>query len=128
MAVASDRPQPSPAGAAPDDGRGVTIAVDAMGGDHGPAEVVPGAIDHAHANPRDRVLLVGVEATIRAMVARIIDERLKDGQFDECDLTLRDIERIREAFVSQLLGMYHQRIAYPRNKIVEIESRRASGG
>ena len=68
------------------------------------------------------------EATIRAMVARIIDERLKDGQFDECDLTLRDIERIREAFVSQLLGMYHQRIAYPQNKIVEIESRRASGG
>ena len=67
MAVASDRPQPSPAGAAPDDGRGVTIAVDAMGGDHGPAEVVPGAIDHAHANPRDRVLLVGVEATIRAI-------------------------------------------------------------
>ena len=67
------------------------------------------------------------EATIRAMVSRIIDERLKDGQFDECDLTLRDVERIREAFVSQLLGMYHQRIAYPQNKIVELESRRVSG-
>jgi membrane-associated HD superfamily phosphohydrolase len=62
------------------------------------------------------------------MVARIIEERLSDGQFDECDLTLRDIERIREAFVGQLLGMYHQRIAYPQNKIVEIESRRAAGG
>jgi hypothetical protein len=59
------------------------------------------------------------------MVARIIEERLADGQFDECDLTLRDIERIREAFVAQLLGMYHQRIAYPQNKIVELESRRA---
>jgi putative nucleotidyltransferase with HDIG domain len=68
------------------------------------------------------------EPSIRAMVSRIIDERLKDGQFDECDLTLRDIERIREAFVSQLLGMYHQRIAYPQNKIVEIESRRSAGG
>lgn len=67
------------------------------------------------------------EATIRAMVNRIIEERLADGQFDECDLTLRDIERIREAFVSQLLGMYHQRIAYPQNKIVEIEARRAAG-
>lgn len=67
------------------------------------------------------------EATIRAMVNRIIEERLTDGQFDECDLTLRDIERIREAFVSQLLGMYHQRIAYPQNKIVEIEARRAAG-
>jgi hypothetical protein len=67
------------------------------------------------------------ELTIRAMVTRIIDERLKDGQFDECDLTLRDIERIREAFVSQLLGMYHQRIAYPQNKVVELESRRGTG-
>ncbi len=67
------------------------------------------------------------EATIRAMVNRIIEERLSDGQFDECDLTLRDIERIREAFVSQLLGMYHQRIPYPQNKIVEIEARRAAG-
>jgi putative nucleotidyltransferase with HDIG domain len=67
------------------------------------------------------------EGAIRAMVARIIDERLADGQFDECDLTLRDIERIREAFVGQLLGMYHQRIAYPQNKVVEIESRRGTG-
>ena len=67
------------------------------------------------------------EPAIRAMVARIIDERLSDGQFDECDLTLRDIERIREAFVGQLLGMYHQRIAYPQNKVVELESRRGTG-
>ena len=68
------------------------------------------------------------EPAIRAMVSRIIDERLSDGQFDECDLTLRDVERIREAFIHQLLGMYHQRIAYPQNKIVEIESRRVAVG
>lgn len=67
------------------------------------------------------------EATIRAMVDRIIHERLGDGQLDECDLTLRDLELIREAFVAQLLGMYHRRIEYPQNKIVEIESRRAAG-
>ena len=67
------------------------------------------------------------EPAIRAMVARIIEERLADGQFDECDLTLRDIERIREAFVGQLLGMYHQRVAYPQNKVVELESRRGTG-
>jgi putative nucleotidyltransferase with HDIG domain len=68
------------------------------------------------------------EPTIRAMVGRIIDERLDDGQFDECDLTLRDVERIREAFVAQLLGMYHQRIAYPGNKVVELEGRRTASG
>jgi putative nucleotidyltransferase with HDIG domain len=68
------------------------------------------------------------EPAIRAMVTRIIDERLADGQFDECELTLRDVEKIKEAFVQQLLGMYHQRIAYPQNKVVELESRRAGGG
>jgi membrane-associated HD superfamily phosphohydrolase len=68
------------------------------------------------------------EPAIRAMVERIIEDRLGDGQFDECDLTLRDIERIKEAFVGQLLGMYHTRIAYPQSKVVELESRRASGG
>jgi putative nucleotidyltransferase with HDIG domain len=99
---------------------------------------------HAGPKPQSReaaiiMLADGVEASvrslasrdepaIRAMVARIIDERLSDGQFDECDLTLRDVERIRESFVAQLLGMYHQRIAYPQNKIVELESRRAAGG
>ena len=67
------------------------------------------------------------EATIRAMVGQIISERLTDGQFSECDLTMRDLEHIREAFVGQLLGMYHQRIEYPQNKVVE-SRRRAAGG
>jgi putative nucleotidyltransferase with HDIG domain len=67
------------------------------------------------------------EATIRAMVTQIIGERLADGQLNECDLTIRDLDSVREAFVRQLLGMYHQRIAYPQNKIVEIESRRGRG-
>jgi putative nucleotidyltransferase with HDIG domain len=68
------------------------------------------------------------EPAIRAMVVRIIEERIADGQFDECDLTLRDLERIRNAFVEQLLGMYHTRVAYPQNTIVELESRRAAAG
>ena len=67
MVAAFDRPTPSPAGSASDDGRGVTIAVDAMGGDHGPSEVVPGALDHARSHPRDRVILVGDEATVRRL-------------------------------------------------------------
>jgi cyclic-di-AMP phosphodiesterase PgpH len=67
------------------------------------------------------------EPAIRAMVGRIVSERMEDGQFDECNLTLRDISRVEESFVQQLLGMYHQRIAYPQNKVVELESRRAAG-
>ena len=99
---------------------------------------------HAGPKPQSReaallMLADGVEASvrslssrdepaIRSMVNRIITERMEDGQFDECDLTLRDISRAQEAFVQQLLGMYHQRVAYPQSKVVELESRRAAGG
>jgi glycerol-3-phosphate acyltransferase PlsX len=38
-----------------------------MGGDHGPSEIVPGAIDHARSHPHDRILLVGDEGTIRGI-------------------------------------------------------------
>jgi glycerol-3-phosphate acyltransferase PlsX len=64
VSAALDHPTPS-SGAVVDDSRGVTIAVDAMGGDHGPKEVVPGAIDHARSHPQDRIILVGDEATLR---------------------------------------------------------------
>src|SRR5438552_410091 len=69
--AAFDRPNPSPSATAPDGGREVTIAVDAMGGDHGPSEVVPGALDHARANPRDRLILVGDEATVRRLAGEL---------------------------------------------------------
>jgi glycerol-3-phosphate acyltransferase PlsX len=49
----------------------VRIAVDAMGGDHGPAEVVPGALAHATAHPEDLVLLVGDEARLRALASSL---------------------------------------------------------
>ncbi|HEY7969741.1 MAG TPA: phosphate acyltransferase, partial [Candidatus Limnocylindrales bacterium] len=52
-------------------GTGVRVAVDAMGGDHGPAEVVPGALDHARAHPEDRVILVGDEAVIRGLAGSL---------------------------------------------------------
>ena len=57
-------PGPPPA---PLDAAGVRVAVDAMGGDHGPAEVIPGALDHARAHPEDRVILVGDEGVVRAI-------------------------------------------------------------
>jgi glycerol-3-phosphate acyltransferase PlsX len=52
-------------------GTGVRLAVDAMGGDHGPAEVVPGALHHAAAHPEDTVLLVGDPARIGAIAGTL---------------------------------------------------------
>src|SRR5438132_368644 len=59
--------------------------------------------------------------TIRTMVDRIIDERVADGQLDECDLTFRDVERIKDAFCELLLGVYHERIPYPEDRITRIK-------
>jgi putative nucleotidyltransferase with HDIG domain len=61
--------------------------------------------------------------SIRAMVDSIVDARLEDGQLDDAELTLKNISQIKEAFVSQLLGMYHSRIKYPVN-VFPIEERR----
>jgi putative nucleotidyltransferase with HDIG domain len=60
------------------------------------------------------------EVSIRDMVNRIVDARVEDGQLDDAELTLRNIAQIKEAFVQQLLGMYHSRIQYPDN-VVPIE-------
>lgn len=56
---------------------------------------------------------------IEEMINNIINERLKDGQLNNCELTLRDIEKIRNAFLSSLLGIYHQRIEYPVDKTLQ---------
>jgi hypothetical protein len=66
------------------------------------------------------------EESIRAMVDRIVDARLEDGQLDDADLTLKNIGQIKEAFVQQLLGMYHSRIKYPDN-VVPLEQQRREG-
>jgi hypothetical protein len=50
---------------------------------------------------------------IRAIVSKIVDSVVADGQLDECDITFREIKLIRESLISTLIGMYHQRISYP---------------
>ncbi len=59
--------------------------------------------------------------TLINTVHRIISERIEDGQLDECDLTVRDIARIQEAFVSMLKGIYHPRVQYPSSTQKEEE-------
>jgi cyclic-di-AMP phosphodiesterase PgpH len=50
---------------------------------------------------------------IRSLVDKIFLQRLSEGQLDECDLALRDLQRIKESFYTLLIGMYHPRIEYP---------------
>jgi hypothetical protein len=50
---------------------------------------------------------------IRTLVENLIQKRFHEGQLDECDLTLRDLNRIKEAFIPILMGIHHIRIEYP---------------
>lgn len=52
-------------------------------------------------------------ARIDALVRAIATKRLMDGQFDECELTLRELNTIVEAVSKTLASIYHGRIAYP---------------
>ncbi len=51
--------------------------------------------------------------SIRAIVVKIFDAIISDGQLDECGLTLRELTQIREAIISSLVAIYHVRIDYP---------------
>src|SRR5690606_9540551 len=51
---------------------------------------------------------------LQNIVRNIIQRKFSDGQLDECTLSLKDITKIENAFIRILLGIYHQRIDYPR--------------
>jgi putative nucleotidyltransferase with HDIG domain len=50
---------------------------------------------------------------IRAIVIKIFDAIISDGQLDQCDVTLQELRTIRESMISALTAIYHARIDYP---------------
>ncbi|HEU4387139.1 MAG TPA: HDIG domain-containing protein [Blastocatellia bacterium] len=50
---------------------------------------------------------------LRNMIDTIIARIRDDGQFDECNITMRELSLVADAFVKVLTGIYHHRIAYP---------------
>lgn len=61
----------------------------------------------------------------RDMVQRLVKGRFTAGELDECDLTLRDLTRIQEAFLPILEGTWHSRVAYPwQQEQKRVQSRR----
>ncbi|MFO0950357.1 MAG: HDIG domain-containing protein [Isosphaeraceae bacterium] len=55
-------------------------------------------------------------ARIENLVRDLIEKRLRDGQFDECGLTLKEISEIRESLIKSLIGIYHGRVKYPEQR------------
>jgi len=49
------------------------------------------------------------------MVRRIIEERLQDGQLDECQITMKQLKQAQDSFVQSILALYHRRVEYPKS-------------
>ncbi len=70
------------------------------------------------------MLADGCEAAVRAhrpaapdqlneLVRKVIGDRIAWGQLDDCPLTIAELDKVRESFVTTLQGMYHPRLRYP---------------
>ncbi|MBM3252690.1 MAG: HDIG domain-containing protein [Candidatus Omnitrophica bacterium] len=73
-----------------------------------------------------RTLTEPVPTKLKELVHEVINNKFIDGQLDECNLTLKDLNKIAENFLRILLGIFHARVEYPtlekENQRVSIES------
>lgn len=50
---------------------------------------------------------------LKGLIEDLVDGRFQEGQLDESPLTLRDLDRIKEGFLTILAGTFHARVEYP---------------
>ncbi|NLW43063.1 MAG: HDIG domain-containing protein [Tissierellia bacterium] len=60
------------------------------------------------------------EQNIIEMINNVVDGKIKDKQFIECDLSFSDVEIIKAAMFKSLKSIYHERIEYPSEEIETI--------
>ncbi|MFT3828818.1 MAG: HDIG domain-containing protein [Opitutaceae bacterium] len=60
-----------------------------------------------------RSLRAATRESLAELVDRLFQERMEDGQLDECPLTFAEVAKIKTSFEFTLLNMLHSRIAYP---------------
>jgi putative nucleotidyltransferase with HDIG domain len=59
---------------------------------------------------------------VEELAHRIVNNKFIDGQLDECELTLRDLNKIANVFVRVLIGVLHSRVEYPSDTNEKIKS------
>jgi putative nucleotidyltransferase with HDIG domain len=63
-----------------------------------------------------RTLIDPAPARLESLVRDIAMRRLLDGQFDECGLTLQELQIVEDSLVKSLTAVYHGRVRYPEQK------------
>lgn len=67
-----------------------------------------------------RALKTPSVAQVEERIDKIIQQRVEDGQFDNCPITFQDIYKIKQTFVRVLRGIQHNRIEYQQNMMREL--------
>ena len=55
-------------------------------------------------------------AEVDSLVTSIINDRIARRQFDNCDITMRDLNVIKQTIIGLYGGVYHERVQYPSGK------------
>lgn len=58
-------------------------------------------------------------AEVEMLIDKLFKDKLNDGQLNDCRLDLKEIETIKKSFIRVFNGMYHDRIAYPKDEEIE---------
>jgi hypothetical protein len=110
-------------------------AVEAAGGEVGLVDASQFRYPGPRPQSRETALVMladGCEAATRASrpsspeeLGRIVDaifqSRVEDGQLDECPLTFRELDIVKQTYIELLRGAYHPRIKYPKAQEKEPE-------
>jgi len=99
--------------------------------------VAPADFDYRYPGPKPQskeaailMLCDCVEGAARAMpeptpvrleqlVHKLLNKRLMDGQFDDCNITLKELHLVEQAVVKMVCAIYHGRVAYPGDRTKE---------
>jgi putative nucleotidyltransferase with HDIG domain len=60
-----------------------------------------------------RTLVDPTPSRIQNLVKAIADKKMGDGQFDQCGMTFKQLDRVRRSLVKSLTAIYHARVKYP---------------
>lgn len=71
-----------------------------------------------------RTLSDPTASRLRGLVQRITNNIFLDGQLEECELTLKDLQKIEESFSRILTAIFHQRIDYPSSPFAEPQKKK----
>ncbi len=52
---------------------------------------------------------------IRTLLESLMEKKFQEGELDECDISLRELNQIKEAFIPILQGIHHLRVEYPED-------------